>query len=59
MNPYGVMAVNPARHPEVNYTGSMKFIAYLTSAEGQKRIAEFAIDGKQVFFPDAIPQTEQ
>ncbi len=56
MNPYGVMAVNPAKHPEVKYTDVMKFIAYLTSAEGQRRIAEFTIDGKQVFFPDAVPQ---
>ena len=53
-NPYGVIAVNPTRYPDVNYQGAMAFIAWLTSPEGQNQIAAFKIDGKSLFFPDAI-----
>lgn len=54
-NPYGVIAVNPAKHPHVNYDGAMAFIAWLTSREGQQMIASFKIDGDVLFFPDAVP----
>ncbi|HSD96364.1 MAG TPA: extracellular solute-binding protein [Sulfuricaulis sp.] len=53
-NPYGVIAVNPARYPDVNYQGAMAFIAWLTSPGGQNQIAAFKIDGENLFFPDAI-----
>jgi tungstate transport system substrate-binding protein len=49
-NPYGVIAVNPKRHPHVNYDLAMAFIAYLTSNEGQKAIADFKVKGQQLFF---------
>jgi tungstate transport system substrate-binding protein len=52
-NPYGVIAVNPARYPSVNYKGAMQFIEWITSEEGQKAIAAYRIDGQQVFFPAA------
>jgi len=52
-NPYGVIAVNPARHPGMNHAGAMKFIEWLTSAEGQAAIAAFRVDGEQLFFPGA------
>ncbi len=52
-NPYGVIAVNPARHHGVNYAGAMQFIEWLTSAEGQAAIAAFRVDGEQLFFPNA------
>ncbi len=52
-NPYGVIAVNPARHPGVNYPGAMQFIEWLTSSEGQAAIAAFRVDGEQLFFPNA------
>lgn len=52
-NPYGVIAVNPARHPGVNHAGAMQFIEWLTSAEGQAAIAAFRVDGEQLFFPNA------
>jgi tungstate transport system substrate-binding protein len=52
-NPYGIIAVNPARYPSVNYKGAMQFIEWITSAEGQKAIAAYRIDGQQVFFPAA------
>jgi tungstate transport system substrate-binding protein len=52
-NPYGVIAVNPERHPGVNYKGAMQFIDWITSPEGQARIASFKINGQQMFFPSA------
>lgn len=53
-NPYGVIAVNPARYPDVNYQGAMAFITWLTSPVGQNQIAAFKVDGESLFFPDAI-----
>jgi tungstate transport system substrate-binding protein len=55
-NPYGVIAVNPALHDHVKYIESMIFIAWLTSAGGQKRIADFRINSEILFIPDAVPQ---
>lgn len=52
-NPYGVIAVNPARHPHVKYDLAMKFIAYVTSSAGQKIINEYKVDGEPIFFGDA------
>jgi tungstate transport system substrate-binding protein len=49
-NPYGVIAVNPQRHPHVKYDLAMKLIDYLTGPEGQKIIAEFQVDDEQMFF---------
>jgi len=40
-NPYGIIAVNPARQPHVNYDGAMRLIAFMTSPEGQKLIGDF------------------
>ena len=52
-NPYGVIAVNPQRHPGINAQGAMAFVNWLTSAEGLKVIADFKINGVQMFFPTA------
>jgi tungstate transport system substrate-binding protein len=52
-NPYGVMLVNPAKHPHVKKEAGMKFIEWITSREGQEVIAAYKIDGEQLFFPDA------
>ncbi len=52
-NPYGVILVNPARHPHVKREDGTAFIDWLTSAEGQAAIAAFRIEGKQAFFPYA------
>jgi tungstate transport system substrate-binding protein len=49
-NPYGVIAVNPARHPHVKHGLAMKFIEYLTGGEGRRIIADFKIDGEPLFF---------
>jgi tungstate transport system substrate-binding protein len=52
-NPYGIIAVNPKKYPGVNYRGAMMLIEWITSAEGQKVIADFKVDGVQLFFPNA------
>jgi tungstate transport system substrate-binding protein len=53
-NPYGVIAVNPDRHPHVDYVGAMGFITWLTSATGQNLIGAFTVDGEVLFVPDAV-----
>jgi len=55
-NPYGIIAVNPARHPSVNYVMAMALIGWVTSQEGQRIIADFGKEkyGSPLFFPDAI-----
>ena len=52
-NPYGVIAVNPKRYPNVKYDLAMRFIEYITGKEGQTVIAQYHIGGEQVFFPSA------
>lgn len=52
-NPYGIIAVNPAKYKDINYKGAMQLIDWITSTEGQKKIAEFKVDGEQLFFPSA------
>ena len=52
-NPYGIIAVNPARHPSANHKGAMQLIEWITSDEGQRRIASFKVDGQGLFFPSA------
>ena len=52
-NQYGVMLVNPAKHANVKKAEGMAFINWVTSPEGQKAIADYKIDGEQLFFPNA------
>ncbi len=52
-NPYGIIAVNPQRHQGVNYKGATLLIDWMTSPEGQARIASFRPAGEQLFFPAA------
>jgi tungstate transport system substrate-binding protein len=52
-NPYGIIAVNPARHKDINYKGARQLIDWITSAEGQQKIAAFKPSGQQLFFPSA------
>ena len=52
-NPYGVIAVNPARYAGINARGAQQFIEWLTGAEGRRAIAEFRVHGEQLFFPAA------
>lgn len=51
-NPYGIMAVNPRKHPHVDYEGAMKLITFITSPEGQELIAGFTDKfGNKLFTP--------
>jgi len=52
-NQYGVMLVNPAKHPNVKKDLGQAFIDWLVSPEGQKAIADYKISGEQLFFPNA------
>jgi tungstate transport system substrate-binding protein len=52
-NQYGVMLVNPARHPTVKKDLGQTFIDWLISPDGQAAIASYKINGEQLFFPNA------
>ena len=52
-NPYGVILVNPERHPRVKAKEGEAFIDWLTSREGQEAIAGFRVEGQQLFYPTA------
>jgi tungstate transport system substrate-binding protein len=52
-NQYGVMLVNPAKHPHVKKELGQAFIDWLVSPEGQKAVADYKIGGEQLFFPNA------
>ena len=53
MNQYGVMVVNPEKHPNVKRADAQAFVDWLVSAEGQRAIAAYKIGGEQLFFPNA------
>lgn len=55
LNPYGVMAVNPARHPAVNYDLAMKFVNWILSVDTQKLIAGYGVDkyGQPLFYANS------
>ena len=52
-NPYGFIPVNPKKYPHVKYALAEQMAQWLTSAKGQKLIAEYKLHDKQLFFPDA------
>ena len=52
-NPYGVMVVNPARHPHVKAALAQQFADWLVSPAGQQVIARYTIGGEPLFFPNA------
>lgn len=56
-NPYGIITVNPAKYPHVNYIKAMALIGWVTSRRGQKIIKEFGKDrfGQPLFIPLAVP----
>src|SRR5690606_8652963 len=56
-NQYGLILVNPARHSHVKASAGQRFIDFLLSAQGQRAIAAFRIDGQQLFHPDAGSET--
>ena len=52
-NQYGVMVVNPAKHPQVKLAEAQKFVDWVVSPAGQNAIAAYKIGGEQLFFPNA------
>jgi len=52
-NPYGVMVVNPAKHPHVKALEAQKFVDWITSSAGQATLAAYKIGGEPLFFPSA------
>jgi tungstate transport system substrate-binding protein len=52
-NQYGVIIVNPDLHPHVKINEATIFVEWLLSDAGQRTIAEFKVQGQQLFFPNA------
>ncbi|MCC6193969.1 MAG: tungsten ABC transporter substrate-binding protein, partial [Burkholderiales bacterium] len=52
-NQYGVMLVNPAKHPQVKKDLGQQFVDWLISPKGQDAIASYKIGGEELFFPNA------
>jgi tungstate transport system substrate-binding protein len=50
-NPYGIMAANPEKYPDANYTGAMALIKWITTAPAQHLIAQFTVNNQQLFVP--------
>ncbi|MGE5310409.1 MAG: substrate-binding domain-containing protein [Nitrospirota bacterium] len=57
-NPYGILPVNPKKHPHVKFEWADKFAKWLVSPKAQALIANYKIQGQQAFFPDAIPEAK-
>jgi tungstate transport system substrate-binding protein len=53
-NPYGVIPVNPQKHPHVRYKLAEEFVRWLASERGQSYIRNYRLLGKQLFYPNAI-----
>jgi tungstate transport system substrate-binding protein len=53
-NQYGVMVVNPAKHPQTKVAEAQKFVDWVVSHAGQAVIAGYRIGGEQLFFPNAV-----
>jgi tungstate transport system substrate-binding protein len=52
-NQYGIILVNPERHPNVRAEAGQAFVDWIIGPDGQAAIAAFAVDGQQLFFPNA------
>lgn len=52
-NQYGIVAIHPEHCPELDHEGAARFIEWITGEAGQRAIAEYRIDGQQLFFPNA------
>ena len=55
-NQYGIMLVNPAKHPHVKREPGQQFVDWVISPEGQQVIAAYKVGGEQLFFPNAGPE---
>jgi tungstate transport system substrate-binding protein len=58
LNPYGIMAVNPDKHPGLNYTAAMELVRWFLLPETQTMIGGFGVEefGQPLFYPDALPK---
>lgn len=54
LNQYSIIAVNPDKHRGINYKGAEKLIDFLVSEKGQQMIADYKVNGEQLFFPNAM-----
>ncbi|MBL7180695.1 MAG: substrate-binding domain-containing protein [Desulfobacterales bacterium] len=54
-NPYGIIPVNPKKFPHVQFEWADRFAKWLVSSKAQTLISQYRIEGKQAFFPDAVP----
>jgi len=52
-NPYGIIPVNPAKHPHVQNDLAMQFVDWIISEKGQKMIGDYRLEDQQLFYPDA------
>ncbi len=52
LNQYGVLLVNPERHPHVQHDSAKSFLDWVTSADGRSTIARYKVNGQQLFFPN-------
>jgi len=57
-NPYGIIPLHPKRHPHVKFLWADRLAKWLVSEKAQGLIAQYKIEGRQAFFPDAIPEAE-
>ena len=57
VNQYGIIPVNPEKHPNVKAELGRQFVEWILSGEGQTTIASFEVDGQQLFFPNAELQS--
>ncbi|GAB7019383.1 substrate-binding domain-containing protein [Halostagnicola bangensis] len=55
-NPYGIVAVNPEVHDNVEYDLAMAYIGYITGPEAQEIIEEYTVEDEQLFFPEALSE---
>jgi len=53
-NPYGIIPINPQKHPHVKYKQAEEFAQWLVSDRGQAAISDYRLLGKQLFYPDAV-----
>jgi len=54
-NPYGIIPINPQKHPHVKNKLAEAFAQWMVSERGQAVIADYRLLGKQLFYPDALP----
>ncbi len=55
VNQYGILLVNPERHPHVQIASAQSFMDWITSTEGQSVIRRYRVNGQQLFFPNYVP----